>query len=517
MTASAAPAESASSVAAWRGTPAAVAAVVGFFAAAVLPRATWPLIDGDVWWHIRAGEEVIRTGRVASVDTWSLVGAGRQWTSQDWLANVLLAAGNALGPWGQTLLSFLFGAITVAAFWILWRAMALRVPEIGWASRVLWLSVGLVLAGPVMGVRVQVLDLLMATAVVWVLWRYPADPRRRWLLALPFIAAVWANLHAGWVLLFLLGGAVLVGEAVDRLLRRTPGGHEPMTWPQLRDLAAALVLSVGALALNPNGPALYTYPFATVGITALNRYVMEWFPADLGSIFGWLLLGFVAIGVLPALILGRRRLRTADALILVGLTVMAWQAIRFLLIVGPIGGAIVAVVLSPVISESAIGRRLSTPLARLSRPMAGGRGALHVGLAGILLALGVGVALLRTSPAAQEAEIGRVLPAEAVEWLDANEPGTRIFNRYEWGGYIGQHRPQQPIFMDGRADVYGDELLHMYVGVIGLHGDPQVVFDHYVIDYAVFPPDTPLADWFDASAAWEHVYDDPTAAIWVRR
>jgi len=196
-----------------RGTPAAVAAVVGFFAAAVLPRATWPLIDGDVWWHIRAGEEVIRTGRVPSVDTWSLVGDGRSWTSQDWLANVLLAAGNSLGPWGQTLLSFLFGAFTVAAFWILWRAMAVRAPGIGWASRVLWLSVGLVLAGPVMGVRVQVLDLLMATAVVWVLWRYPADPRRRWLLALPFIAAVWANLHAGWVLLFLLGGAVVLWVA----------------------------------------------------------------------------------------------------------------------------------------------------------------------------------------------------------------------------------------------------------------------------------------------------------------
>ena len=55
--------------------------------------------------------------------------------------------------------------------------------------------------------------------------------------------------------------------------------------------------------------------------------------------------------------------------------------------------------------------------------------------------------------------------------------------------------------MDGRADVYGDQLLQMYVGIIGLHGDPQVTFDRYGIDYAVFPPDTPLADWFDASAS----------------
>jgi hypothetical protein len=499
------------------GFPAASAAVVAFFAAAVLPRATWPLIDGDVWWHIRAGEEVLRSGRVPNVDTWSLVGDGRAWTSQDWLANVLLAAGNSLGPWGQTLLSLLFGGFTVLSFWILWRAMALRWPAIGWASRIVWLSVGLVLAGPVMGVRVQVLDLLMAAAVIWVLWRYQVDPRRRWLVALPLIAALWANLHAGWVLLFLLGGAVLVGEAIDRLLHREPGGRAPMTWPQLHDLALALLLSAAALVINPNGIGLYAYPFTTVGITALNRYVMEWFPADLGSIFGWLLLGFVVVGVVPALTLGRHRLRTADALILVGLTVMAWQAIRFLLIVGPIGGAIVAVVLAPVISASWVGRRTAATLARLSLPATGARGALNVALAALLLVIGLGVALLRTSPPAQAGEIARVLPADAVRWLDANESGTRLFNRYEWGGYIGQHRPQQPIFMDGRADVYGDELLQMYVGVIGLHGDPQVTFDRYAIDYAVFPPDTPLADWFDASPAWERVHADATAAVWVRR
>ena len=499
------------------GFAAATAAVVGFFAAAVLPRATWPLIDGDVWWHIRAGEEVLHTGRVPHVDAWSIVGAGRPWTSQDWGANVILAIGNGLGDWGRTGLSFLFGAITVLAFWILWRAIALRLPGIGWASRIVWLSVGLLLAGPVMGVRVQVLDLLMATAVVWLLWRYLVDPQRRWLFGLPVITVLWANLHAGWVLVFLIGGAVLVGEAVDRLLRREPAGQPPLTWRQLAYLAVAILASGAVLALNPNGPALYTYPLDTVRITALSRYVMEWFPADLGSIFGWLLLGFAVVGVLPVFIFARHRLRTSDALILVGLTVMAWQAIRFLLIVGPIGGAIVAVVLSPVISASRLGRRTAPVLARLSRPAGGPRGRVNAALAVVLLVLGVGVAILRTSPPAQAAEIARVLPAGAVAWLDAHEPGTRMFNRYEWGGYIGQHRPDHLIFMDGRADLYGDALLQMYVGIIGLHGDPQVTFDRYGIDYAVFPPDTPLAGWFDGSAAWQRVHLDATAGIWVRR
>ena len=228
------------------GVAAATAAVVGFFVAAVFPRATWPLIDGDVWWHIRAGEEVLRTGAIPRVDTWSIVGAGRGWTSQDWLANVILAAGNGVGPWGQTGLSLLFGAITVLSFWILWRAMALRVPQIGWMSRVVWLSVGLLLAGPVMGVRVQVFDLLMSTMVIWLCWKYLVDPRRRWLLGLPVIAVAWANLHAGWLLIFLLGGAVVVGEAVDGQLRRSPGGRPALSWTQLRDLVVALVTSGAA-------------------------------------------------------------------------------------------------------------------------------------------------------------------------------------------------------------------------------------------------------------------------------
>jgi hypothetical protein len=499
-----------------RGIAAATAAVVGFFVAAVLPRATWPLIDGDVWWHIRQGEEVLRGGAVPRVDTWSIVGAGRPWTSQDWGANVILAAGNSLGPWGQTALSFLFGALTVLAFWILWRAIALRVPGIGWASRIVWLSLGLALAGPVMGVRVQVLDLLLATGVIWICWRYLVDPRRRWLIGLPALTVVWANLHAGWLLVFLLGGAVLVGEAVDRLLRREPEGA-PLTWAQLRDLGLALVISAAALVLNPNGVDLYAYPFYTVGITALSRYVMEWFPASLDTLFGQLLAGFVVVAVVPALIFGRRRLRTADALILVGLTVLAYVAIRFLLIVGPIGGAIAAVVLAPILWETGVGRRVSPILARLGRPRTGRLGAVNAALIGLLVIIGLGVALLRVSPPAQASEIARSLPAHAVEWMDANNPGERIFNRYEWGGFIGQHRPQYPIFMDGRADVYGDDLLRMYVSIIGLEGDPQLLFDRYGIDHALFPPDTPLADWFDASDAWERAYADTTAVVWIHR
>ncbi len=495
---------------------AATSAVVAFFAAAVLPAAAWPVVDGDTWWHIRAGQEVLATGAIPRVDTWSIVGAGQPWTSQDWLANVLLAIGYGSGPWGTAGLSLLFAACTVVAFWILWRAMALRTPTIGWISRVAWLGVGLVLASTVLGVRVQVLDLLMTAIVVWICWRYIVDPRRRWVAVLPVIAIVWANIHAGWILLFLLGGSVLVGEGIDRFLLRSVGGRSPLEWGQLRDLAIGLMASAVALVANPNGIDLYRYPFDTVGITALNRYILEWYPATLDAIPGQLLLGFTVVAVLPTLLFGQRRLRTADALILIGLTVMAFQAIRFLLIVGPVGSAIVAVALAPAISATGPGRRLSVLFQDLAVAQRGVRGLVNFALILVVLVLGTAVAIGKTLPAAQERAIAQSLPVGAANWLEHHDVEGRMFNRYEWGGYLGQQRPDVPIFMDGRADVYGDDLLQMYVSIITLETDSQDLLDDYAIDFAVYPAATPLGEWFEASPAWRRVYSDSLATIWKR-
>ena len=490
-------------------------AIAAFFAAAVLPRATWPLIDGDVWWHIRAGDEVLTTAHVPSVDTWSVVGLGHRWVSQDWLANVLMAALHRLGPWGDTSLSIVFGLVVVASFAILWSAIGLRSASAGWLGRIAWLSLGLVLAGLVMGVRVQVLDLLLTAAVIWLLWRYLVDPRGRWLLGLPLVAVAWANLHAGWLLLFLLGGAVIVGETTDRLLGRTDGRARPLTWPQLGALQAALIASALALAINPNGAALYSYPFDTLALGTLNRNVMEWFPATFDSVFGWLLAGFVVLAVLPTLAFARHRLRTADAIMLVGLTLMAYQAIRFLLILGPVAAAIAAVALSPILAATGFGRRLAPTLQRLAQPRRGlamTNGALLV----LVLVLGASVALLRSVPTAQAHEIRPRFPVAAVDWLAAKDPAGRILNQYEWGGYLGERIPNRRIFMDGRADVYGDDALRMYADLIGLDVPPESVLDRFQITHVLFATRAPLATWLDASKAWRVAYRDEVATVWVR-
>jgi hypothetical protein len=492
-----------------------LAAVVAFFAMALLPRATWPLIDPDVWWHIRAGETVLQTGAVPTTDTWSFTAYGHPWVSQDWLSNVLLALGYRLGDWGMTLLSLGAAAVVSVAFVVLWRAVAIRQPEIGWFARVSWFSVALLLAGPVLGVRVQIVDLLFGALVLFVLWRYVVLRRRRWPMLLPVLTVLWVNLHAGWVLLFLFGGAVVVGEGADRLLGRRldPG---PLSWAQLGWLAVSLAVSGIALVVNPNGTAIYSYPGYTLGIGALADFVGEWQRASLTNLFGRLLLGFVLVGAVPTLLLAQRRIRAADALILVGVIAMSVIAIRFLLITGPIGAAVVAVYLPPELARTELGTRSSVLLARFARPARGANAVVCFVLVSVIAVAGLGIALVRAMPPTQHDEISSEFPVTAVDWLRNHDVGSRGFNTYEWGGYLGLKLPQESVFIDGRADVFGDQVIRDYVAVIGVD-HPGTVLDRYAVDHVITGPDGALATWLNTSRDWIRQYADNNSAVWIRQ
>ncbi|MFN2419277.1 MAG: hypothetical protein ABR593_10195, partial [Candidatus Limnocylindria bacterium] len=497
------------------GIPASSVAIAALFALVALPRPAIPLIDGDVYWHIRAGLEILETGRVPTQDAWSIVGEGMRWLSQDWLSNVVMALGWRAGELGPSILSITWALLVVLALAILWWAYRLRAEGgAGWLGRITWLAAGLVVAGPVVGVRVQVVDLTLAATVVLFCWGYLASRSRGWLVPLPLIALAWANLHAGWPLMFLIGGAILVGEASDRILRRRPLASV-LRWPDLMWLGGALALSAAAVAVNPNGLALYLYPLETSAIGAHRDFVAEWRPPDPTSIVGRLFIGFVIVVVLPALWAGRRTMRAADALLIIGFTAMMALGARFLLL-APIVAVAAGLALDPALSRTALGRAFSGPLARLATPRGRTRTIVNAFLVTLVLVAGVGITWTRISPGAQRNLVAQHMPVGAVDWIVANDPGTRPLNQYSWGGYLGLRRPETPVFIDGRSDIYGDAPIREYAEAVTLESDPADLLERHAIDYVLFPVAQPLATWLDENG-WQRAYDDGFAGVWVRR
>lgn len=490
--------------------PLAAVAIAAFFALIVLPRATMPMADGDAWWHIHAGEEILATGRVPDANTWTIAAEGEPWISQDWLSNVGMALLFGAGDWGVGLLSIAFGLAVLVAFGVLWHAIGHRASASGWLGKAGFLATGLVVAGPIVGIRVQTLDLPLAAATVWVLWRSAAGRPWSALLLVP-LALAWVNLHAGWVLLFLLGGAQLVGALVDRWLR--PGREALPVVP----LFLGLLGAAAALAVNPNGAAIYLYPFRTASIGAHRDFLVEWSPPNPAAFEGQVTIAFLVLVVVPTLVLGWRTMRTADVLWLVGLSIMAITAVRFAIFLGPVGAALAAVHLAPIISRTGLGSRLGPRVERWARPARSGSArALNAVLVAAMVVLGAGVTVARAAPAAQSGPIAESVPMGAAAWLEENRPDARIFNTYSWGGYLGRRLPAARPYIDGRSDIYGDGPIRRFADTWNVTADPAALLDDADIDTILVRPDAPLVTWLAGRPEWQPAYEDPVAKVWVR-
>src|SRR5512140_2534989 len=48
-------------------------------------------LDTDLWWHLRAGETTLQSGRPMLVDSLSFTRFGTAWINHSWLAEVIMA------------------------------------------------------------------------------------------------------------------------------------------------------------------------------------------------------------------------------------------------------------------------------------------------------------------------------------------------------------------------------------------------------------------------------------------
>jgi hypothetical protein len=104
---------------------------------------------------------------------------------------------------------------------------------------------------------------------------------------------------------------------------------------------------------------------------------------------------------------------------------------------------------------------------------------------------------------------------DAVDFIESEGLSDgRVFNDYGWGGYL-IWRGIQP-FIDGRADLYGDDFLLTYHQVASLEEGWPEVFEQYDIEYALLKKDSHLAAVLTADSQWELLYADELAVIFLQ-
>ncbi|MBK8987533.1 MAG: hypothetical protein IPM39_15900 [Chloroflexi bacterium] len=319
---------------------------------------------------------------------------------------------------------------------------------------------------------------------------------------------MWANFHSGYLLGVVLLGTYTVGEALQQW---RGGGARTLAWADIRFLAALTALSLGTAVLNPNGPELWIYPFLTLGSSAMQVYIQEWHSPDFHVNIFWPFIALAALGVI-GMIFSRRR-PTWDELLLFGGTAAAGLlSARNIPLFAIVSAPIVARHLLSSLEETAVYPLLSGEMPERRST------AVIQALNWLLLLLAVFGTLGWTANKIAEntAAIAARYPVTAVDYLEssglADQPG---YNSYNWGGYLIWRG--LPVFVDGRADVYGDPFLFYYLQTYEVTENWQEPLTDYAVAYVLMETGAPLTALLQASSNWQLAYADDVAQIFIRQ
>lgn len=452
--------------------------------------------DPDTYWHIAVGRWILEHGAVPLHDPFSHTMRGAPWTAHEWLSEVLYFAAHQLGGW--TGVAALAALAFAGALALLTRFLLQHLEPV---HALMFIAFAAMLAAPHMHARPHLLA--MPLMVIWTahLARASDDGATPSLWMTPMMT-LWANLHGSFTLGLALAGAF----ALEATLSARKNGQAVAA---AKSWALFGGLSLAAALLTPHGidGLLFTRKIFS-GSYALD-HIGEWQSPNFHAtqpLEIWLLFG-LAVALYQGLRLPLMRL-----LLLLGLLHLALKHGRNIELIGLLAPLVLAAPLAAHWRARRVAEHQLGKVDYIFQCLAQQASRRTASIIAIVLAmitlLAVQQNVLQPDPSAT--------PSAAVQAArDAHLSGP-VLNEYGLGGYLIY--AGIPPFIDGRADMYGDDFLKEYTEAVSLHSPdslPQLL-QKYRIEWTLLPPTSPAVALLDHLPEWRRLYADEVAVIHVK-
>jgi hypothetical protein len=392
-----------------------------------LPVLLLPIYNPDLFWHLSAGRWMIEHRAWLRADFLSFTADGAQWLDFEWLSQLIFQLGYCLAGFAGL---WLLKACLLAVCGLL----VSRVLELNGLSGVIRAAAFALWSLGALGssdIRPELFSLHFTSALLYLLevlrlGRHRVSPASlAWVF---FIFVLWSNLHAGFPFgLVLMGIYGLVFLAEQR-------------WGEVRATLVAAVTGVLGTVCNPYGLGPYQVIWSHWLMRGeLSRYIKEWHPLNMDNPLHWpigVLLALFGIILLIRLWTQKgRSLPWAPVLSAAFLAMSALGHTRAGLYFNSAGVAAVFL-LAHEAGWLAGESRLRKTVLSVFLVCAGFLAWLvcHISWAGFFNY--------------------KYVPRGAAEFMArerATMEGLRIFNQWEWGGYLGWRLyPWYKVFCDGR-------------------------------------------------------------------
>ncbi len=478
-----------------------------------------PIAGSDLWWAMATGRYITEHREIPQQDVFSYTYDGAPWFNQEWLTQVLFfQTFRIFGPDALAILKIAIVLVTfLLAAWIAWRRSGSLV------FTAFAVGTGALVCFWYLDIRPQLFTFLGTLVVIAITDEYRRGARPWVLGLLPLTLLLWVNLHFG----FIFGLCALALIAGCEIAKSVWHWRNSLDARRSRLLAAAAAASAIACLFTPRPLRAFAFPFSVLGPENIWRMVLEWHPARLfidapfnPALFGYLLT-LTALAFLAVLAVEIRKIDLTDLALVVVTAAMALQARRFIPLFTLVSIPFLATCLATLANRLPARHRevLSLGSPRSAVPTA-------------LLALGCLVALGWTFVDSVKPRLADGLfngmtyatffPKGAVEFLRTNTLPARIYNLYNWGGYLEYWLPDRKVFIDGRANtVYPSAF---YIENLRVHRASDAwesILRRRNVSLVLWPnrPDSrgdgQLLAALQRSPNWSLIYGDDTAVLFA--
>ena len=276
-------------------------------------------------------------------------------------------------------------------------------------------------------------------------------------------------------------------------------------------LVGLLMLLV--VPFNPAGPIIYLYFFATFNVGAAWELIAEWQSPNFHdpSIVPFLLLILLSLVLFGA---SRRKAPLSHLIVFALFLYMALLSGRNIALFALASPVFIAPHLDEALKN--LRSNWAIPFVTFSDAAPTGIKRILNYLILLLVMLGVVVKLLTVFPASAQQEIfQQIYPVDAVAYIQRQQLEGRMMNAYNWGGYLQMHLPEYPVYIDGRADLYGDEIIGEWLQFVGGEDDWQMILDKWDVNFILLEPHWPVIPLLQ-DAGWNQIYVDDMAVVYQR-
>lgn len=456
----------------------------------------YSVLDLDIWWHLRVGQWIVEHRAFPHTGILSRTAADRPWAAYSWGYELLLSRAY---DWFGLVGAGVFGTLlTIAvAYAVYW--MVRRLSGNFWVGCLLGAVTCSAFLFNLMP-RPVFFSMILYAVTVTLLLGAQRTGRIQLLYWLPLVFLLGANLHIqfiyGLFVVSLFVAANLAQQAAEQL-----GLELDFLRPTSLPAKALVAVFIVCLLATCCGPYTYNLYFVIAGyVTAKFPYTfIREFQAitfRAGSHFIELLLtgaAFFALG-------REKKLNLFKLVLLVAAAIVGYRTMRDTWFICLAAAACIADSLAAEEPE---------------------RGESAVEKTGLAVALALALLLFANNSGFNmkglDSAVSSFFPVNAINFLRANPQPGPLYNTFDWGGFLTWYMPDYPVAIDGRTDLYGDEIDTRFFKT--QNGDASYVEDPYLNECHLILLSTkvPLASVLMQDSRFHLIYQDALTVVFVRQ